>query len=291
MVEQDVLDALDGLQWLGCGEEVAKKWAISQPTVSRYCARALGIFGLLLERRHGEWDLIGDQTVLRLEREVHQTARGLGFRALRLEATYWSAPLLCSDLPPGWMLGRSDIVGIQRNIQLLQDRIIDAWIAGMPDLPTAEQPDLAVIPLSKMPVYFTCAPDHPLLNRPNITYADIAEFPSLGLPSGSYPLVEQALKGLGLWNDGVRMKRYKRETWEGKSEAELTISYGTPLSLAISGGRLRRLPLKLPFDSGDALVVHNDLLTNPSVAALIDHLRQGIQALRAAHPELEGVPH
>lgn len=289
MIELEVLDALDGLQWLGCGEEVSRKLGISQPTVSRHCARALSIFGLLLERQHGEWELIGDQTFLRLERQVHQSARALGFGAMRLEATYWSAPFLCSDLPSGWMMGRSNIVGIKRNLQLLQERIIDAWIAGLPDVPTPAHPELAVIHLSRMPVYFTCAPGHPLLSRQTITYADIAEFPSLALPAGSYPLVEQALKSLGLWNDGIRMTRYQRQKWEAKSEAELTISYGTPLSLAISGGRLCRLPLRLPFDSGDALVVHRDLQANARVEALIGHLRQGIEALRADHPEVEGV--
>lgn len=287
MIRRDVLDALDGLQWLGSGEAVSQRLGISQATVSRYSNRALHTFGLSLERRNGEWELIGDQTLLRLQRAVHQRARLLGQAPLRLEATYWSAPLLSGNLPERWLLGRSDIVGIQRNMQLLQERIIDAWITGLPDLPGANEPELTAIPLTRMPVFFTCAPGHPLLSRERLRYDDIAAYPSLSLPAGCYPLVEQALQAIGLWNDGVRMHRYKRLLWEGKSEAQLTIGYGTPLSLAISGGQLQRLPLRLPFDSGDALVVHKDLLGSDALADLIRHVRAQMAAAAEEHPEIE----
>lgn len=287
MIRRDVLDALDGLQWLGSGEAVSQRLAISPATVSRYCIRALNTFGLTLERQNGEWELIGDQTFLHLQRAVHQRARLLGQAPLRLEATYWSAPLLSGNLPGRWILGRSDIVGIQRNMQLLQERIIDAWIAGLPDLPSANEPELTAIPLTRMPVFFTCAPGHPLLSRARLSYEDIAAYPSLSLPTGSYPLVEQALQAIDLWNDGVRMHRYRRQRWEGKSEAELTIGYGTPLSLAISGGQLKRLPLRLPFDSGDVLVVHKDLLGSDALADLIRHVRAQMAAAAREHPEIE----
>jgi hypothetical protein len=40
-----------------------------------------------MERVNGEWELVGDQTHLRLEREVHQLERRLGGRPLRPDAT------------------------------------------------------------------------------------------------------------------------------------------------------------------------------------------------------------
>ena len=287
MVELDVLEALDCLQWLRTGEEVAKRFAISQPTVSRNAAKALRVFGLEMERVHGEWQLIGDQTFLNLERQVHQMARRLGHRRLRLDATYWSAPTLCEPLPEGWLLGASNIVGIQRNFALLQDRVMDAWLTGLPDLPTASEPDLTAIVLSKMPVFFVCSPGHPLLAREQIDYGDIAEFPTLALPAGSYPKVETALKSIQLWDDGVRMRRYCRDKWEGRSEAELVVGYGTPLSMAVSGGQLCRLPLELPFKSGDALVVRRDWLDDPRLDQLIQQLRNNLAAIAPRFPELE----
>lgn len=287
MVELDVLQALDGLQWLGSGEEVAKRLGISQSTVSRYSAKALRVFDLTLERVNGEWQLCGDASCLQLERYVHQLARRRGRRPLRLEATYWSAPVAKAYLPGDWILGRSDIVGVQRNLQLIQDRVVDGWIAGLPDLPTSAQPDLATIVLTRMPVFFTCAPGHPLLERKSLTYADIAEYPTLSLPTGSYPLVEAALKGMGLWNNEVRMRRYRRDRWEGKTESELVIGYGTPLSMHISGGKLCRLPLHLPFASGDALVVHRDFLGHHRLEELLSRLERCFSDVTRQCPEIE----
>ena len=292
MISQDDLQALDGLQWLGSGHEASALLGISQATVSRSSGRALKLFGLRMERQGGEWELIGDATFLQMERRVHQVARRMGHRPLRLEATYWSAPTLCAGLPPGWCLGRSNIVGVGRNLQLVRERIVDAWIAGLPDLPSPDDPELAAIPLSRMPVFFTCAPGHPLLQLEQISLEDVAAFPSLGLPSGSYPLVEAALRRIGLWNDAVRMQRYQRERWEGRVEAELVVGYGTPLSLRVSGGQLCRLPLLLPIHSGDAVVVQRDFLGHPTLETLLSHLRGKLQQLAQEHPEitLESAP-
>ena len=290
MVELDILEALDGIQWLRTGEEVSRHFPISQPTVTRYCRKVLRVFGLDMERRDGEWDLLGDTTVLGMERRVHQLARLHGLRRLRLEATYWSASTYCKVLPPGWMLGPSNIVGIKRNFQLLQERIVDGWIAGLPDLPDEADPELKATVLTRMPVFFTCAPDHPILEKKALTYSDIAEYPTLGLPAGSYPRVEAALKAIGLWNDAVRMTRYRRDKWEGRTEEELVIGYGTPLSMRVSGGALCRLPLQLPFESGDALVTSAEHHGHPRLRELLEHLQAQLSPLASEDPEIQLMP-
>ena len=289
MVETEVLEALDGLQWLGSGEDVAQRFGVSQSTVSRHSRKALRVFDLQMERHDGEWELIGDQTFLRLERQVHQQARWTQprGRSLRLEATYWSAQTLCDPVPSGWMLGRSNIVGVGRNFELLEAGIVDCWIAGLPDLPTADQSDLAAITVSRMPVFFTCAPDHPLLKRKALTVDDIAEFPTLALPQGSYPLVEEGLKRIGLWTDAVRMQRYARHKWEGRAEADLVVGYGTPLSMRVSGGNLRRLPVQLPFSSGEALVFRRQFDRQWHLEELLNRLRIRLKYWAQIEPEIE----
>ena len=255
--------------------------------VSRNCSKALRVFELKMQKLNGEWEILGDQSVLRLERHVHQMARRLGRRPLRLEATYWSAPTLCTKLPSRWMLGRSDIVGIKRNFQLLNDCVVDAWLAGLPDIPGVDHPELTAIPITSMPVFFTCAPEHPLLQHRELSFNDIAEFPTLALPDGSYPLVESALRAIGLWNDAVRMTRYRRERWEGRAESELVIGYGTPLSLQVSGGALCRLPLELPFRSGDALVIRRELAKDQPVVELLEALTEQAREISASIPDME----
>ena len=264
-----MLEAFDALLWLRTAEEVERRYGTTQATISRYRKRCLALFELALERRQGEWELIGDSSILLRERQVHQLARWRGYRPLRLEATYWSAPLLSTPALAGWVLGVSNIVGVRRTFQLVEERVVDALITGLPDLPTQRHPDLIAIPIIRMPVFYVAAPEHPLFSRAQLSVEEIAEFPSLALPEGSYPLVEQALRGLGLWNDGVRMTRYRRDIWEGRAEQDLVVGYGTPFSLAVSGPNLRRLPLQLPFASGDALVVRRDVEHHPKPAGTV----------------------
>jgi hypothetical protein len=99
-------------------------------------------------------------------------------------------------------------------------------------------------------------------------------------------MVESALKAIGLWSDGVRMSRYRRDRWEGKSESELVVGYGTPLSMQVSGGQLCRLPLRLPFDSGDAVVVRKDFLDSSEFNELLGCLQSNLRGLAG---EIEGI--
>jgi hypothetical protein len=105
LVELPVLEAFEGLLWLQAAVQVERCYGITEATTSRYRKRCLQLFGLAMERRHGEWELIGDTSLLLRERHVHQEARWRGYRPLRLEATYWSAPLLSSPALQGWLLG------------------------------------------------------------------------------------------------------------------------------------------------------------------------------------------
>ena len=286
VVDQDGLAALDALQWLRTGQQVFERFGFSESSASRRCRRCLEIFGVELRRIDGEWCISGDDTLLQLQRQVHQLARWQGHRPLRLEATYWSGPLLCTPSPPGWQLGLTNIVGVGRNLQLVRERIVDAFLAGLPDVPEADDPELGVLVLSAMPVFFVARADHPLAGQGCLSVDDIARFPTLALPPGAYPKVETALRGLGLWNDPVRMGRYRRDLWEGRAEAELTIGYGTPLSMAISGGDLVRLPLELPFASGEALVVRRDNLQQPELARLATLLRARLRRQARRYPDL-----
>ena len=136
MVELDTLTALDALMWLRTGEDVFQRFGISPPTVSRLSRKCLDIFDIELQRIKGEWQISGDPSMLLLERRVHQTARWMGHRPLRLEATYWSGPLLCTPTPDKWVLGLSNLVGIQRNFQLVRDRIIDLIRQQAPRTPS-----------------------------------------------------------------------------------------------------------------------------------------------------------
>jgi len=59
-----------------------------QSSIVRRASAALKVFALSIERGR-EFEISGDFTLLRLQRFVHQHARFLGYRPLRLDATHY----------------------------------------------------------------------------------------------------------------------------------------------------------------------------------------------------------
>lgn len=289
MLTLECLASLDLSLWLRSGQAAGQRLGLNQSSVSRKCNQALELFGLELVKQDQEWSLQGDAALLQLERRVHQLARWQDLAPLRLEATYWSGPLLATPAPAGWLLGTCDIVGVGLPMALLRQRVIDGWIAAGPDWPDPDDPELVALPLCRYPVHLVVGPNHPLLNQGPISWDDVAAFPSLALPPGTYPKVEACLKQLGLWNAPVRMRRYRRERWEGQTEADLTIGYATVLSERVAGS-LVRLPLDLPLNSGESLVVRREFGPHPHTLALAAELHRRLEAFAAAAPELTLLP-
>lgn len=289
MLTLECLASLDLSLWLRSGQAAGQRLGLNQSSVSRKCNQALELFGLELVKQDQEWSVQGDAALLQLERRVHQLARWQDLAPLRLEATYWSGPLLATPAPAGWLLGTCDIVGVGLPVALLRQRVIDGWIAAGPDWPDPDDPELVALPLCRYPVHLVVGPNHPLLNQGPISWDDVAAFPSLALPPGTYPKVEACLKQLGLWNAPVRMRRYRRERWEGQTEADLTIGYATVLSERVAGS-LVRLPLDLPLNSGESLVVRREFGPHPHTLALAAELHRRLEAFAAAAPELTLLP-
>ena len=90
VVSIDSLACLDYLIWLRSGSAAAGRLGLTQPTVSRNVSRVSEIFGIELVKPNGEWDLVGDTTLLNLERSVHQRYRWFHELPLRIEAQYYS---------------------------------------------------------------------------------------------------------------------------------------------------------------------------------------------------------
>ena len=287
MLPVDALRMLDSQIWLRSGALAAERLHCSQSTISRNNGQTLNLFALGLERQEGEWQLIGDQHLLGLERRVHQLARlEKGLAPLRIEATLWAAPAFLESIPDGWEGGVWDHVGMTRPMQLLRERVIDAWIGSyQPDLPDHD-PDLCVIDLCATPVHLVAALDHPLVGRDPLTATELRPFPSLALPAGMFPKTEAILRRHGLWQSQVRMKRYRPELWQGRTHDQVTLGYATCLGLALWPG-LTPLHFDLGLTSGEALVVRRDVLGEEPIQALLQTLRQRTLELSALHPKLQ----
>jgi hypothetical protein len=286
MLSVDALRMLDYQLWLRSGEQAATRLHCSQSTVSRNNSQTLALFGLSCHRQAGEWQLRGDQGLLLMERRVHQLARlRCGMAPARNEANFWAVPAFLDPLPEGWEGGVATHVGMARPLQLLRERVIDAWIGSyQPDLPV-DDPDLAVFDLCATAVHLVAAVDHPLAHQAELSEEDLSAFPSLALPAGMFPRTEAILRRQGLWRTRVRMKRYRPEVWHGRTEDQVTLTYANCLALNVMPG-LVRLDYDLGLTSGEALVVRRDLKDEALIQTLLASLRQRCLQLAERHPDL-----
>ena len=287
VVELDWLAALDGLIWLRTGHQVEVRFQIGQSNVSRLSRKCANIFGLSLARRGAEWHLNGDVTLLNLERRVHQAVRWTRGGPLRLEAQHWSGPLLCEPAPAGWIAGCFHFHEYERPLQLLREGVIDAWIASYPDLPAATDPTIACIGLSRMPIWLVVYQSHPLLELgEQVTFADVAAYPCMPMPTGAFPKFQAVLEACGLWNGGSP-ERIRNPSWFRQVNSEnLVVGFATPLSLPLLDDSCRVLPLGLPLEVGDALLVPRQYERAPQTLQLLAEIRLRLESLAGAAPGL-----
>ena len=246
------LALLDLYLWLEHEGAVSAACQVHQSTVSRQVRSALKLFELSMSRQHGHVQVCGDSALLLAERFVHQQARLRSLAPLRVDATYSSGPWLLTYPPAGWLVGRFDLPGLHRPLQLLRDRVIDAWVGSyQPDLPGPDDPEWWVLDLLRQPVQLLAAPDHPLARVRQLSRTDLEPFPSLALPSGWFPRTEAVLRQQGLWSDPVRIRRYDPSCWEGRCADGVTLTYGQSLTEALQPTTVR-LDWDLGLVTGEA---------------------------------------
>ncbi len=288
MISIEDLSYLDFQIWLRSGEECAKRLFSTQSTVSRRNAETLKTLGINLKKDNlGEWVTEGDTKYLEMERIIHQLYRlRNNEQKLRLESTFWSGPTLATPVPEGWINGIWDHIGMTRPLHLIHEGIIDAWISSyQPDLPEPDNPDFAVIDLCKTPVKLVASKDHPLAKKKGICQQDLESFPALALPKGWFPRTEEKLRSHGLWSTEARMKRYKQELWEGKTDDQSTLSYATCLGLEVMEN-LSILDYDLNLTSGESLIVKKSLINNRKIQSLLSCLKERVIKKSKIYDEL-----
>ncbi len=287
MVGVEELASLDFVLWRRTGKQAARALGCNQSTISRRLGRCLEVFQLKMRRRRNEWE-VPFSLLLQLERELHQHCRLLGHLPLRLEACPLTGPLLAHPLPEGWIGGCYDHIGVEQPLQLLRNRVIDAWLCdAVDDLPPpAERLDLALHPLWRNPVALHAAPGHPLAGERALTSTDLRSFPCLDIPAGAFERSRSLLHGLGLDHRPTQLLNYTRTGWEERAEDAITLLCFTPLNRLASPGLLP-LDAPAPFGNGGALLCHRDLAGHPPIELLLETLRWRLAQKSATLPDLE----
>ena len=147
MVSLELLSSLDGLLWLQSGTKVGTLFQQHQTTVSRNQKKCSRVFDITLYKHNNKWSVDGDQTLLQLERKVHQAARLQGKSRLRIEANEWLDSPHFNPPPLGWIVGSGNNLNDPYGIQCLKKHIIDACLCPISYIPTESQ-DLTIIPIN-----------------------------------------------------------------------------------------------------------------------------------------------
>ncbi|MFM7264720.1 MAG: LysR family transcriptional regulator [Cyanobium sp.] len=287
MVSLEELAALDLHLWLRTGLHAARASGCNQSTISRRVERTLGLFQLQLQRRGGDWQLRGDPQLIRMERELHQHARFLGQESLRLEISPLMVPLLADPPPPGWSLGRGDILGLRRPLQLLRECILDAWLIDSSlDLPSSDDHEIARFDLACYPLWLAASDGHPLVGERGLTLADLQRFPVPQTPQPLFPNTSRTFAALGLAGVALRSRRYDPADWEGRTADGVTLTYATPFNLAHYPDLLQ-LDSEPLLTNGVSLVVRRAQRDQPALLALRAELLRRLQALQPRLPRLQ----
>jgi len=244
-------------------------------------------FGISLSKTGGEWDVRGDQTFLNLERRVHQEYRWRMGDPLRIEAQHYSGPVFFDPAPEGWMLGNFDYLEIHTPLRHLLNGVIDAWIACYPDVPEGDDPDLTSFPLTRLPVHLVVGENHPLLELGDqITLEMVKRYPTLAMPDGAYPKVQKVVQELGLWMLVQDFNRFSRWQRKALNPNDLVIGYATAFTISMFPNPQVILPLQIPLEVGDSLVVRRDYAAHPRLLQLLEQLRIKAAVLAQEYPEV-----
>ncbi len=281
MVDFDTLAAFDYLQWLRTGERAGQVLSCSQSTISRAMRRCQGIFDVQLIRRAAEWHVEGDDTLLQAERYVHQQHRWSAGRPLRLDAQHWLRHSYVNLPLQGWITGNMNYLEYARPLQLMRERVIDAWLCSAPDHP--QDDDLLSVPLCTMPAWLIARTTHPLLQQSETLSVEVARrYPVLPLPEGAFPVFQARIDGLGFHNDFSQLRAIADELGhDHRASEELALAIASPLTLSIYGDGWGVLPLDLGLRVGDVVILHREMAGHQRAASLIRTLGAHLRSVAA----------
>jgi DNA-binding transcriptional LysR family regulator len=165
--------------------------------------------------------------------------------------------------------------------------VIDAWLGCYPDVPEREDPELVRFDLTRLPTHLVVDPNHPLLRLGDaVTLEDVRHYPTLALPANAFPKIAMALQELGLWTAPSDIRRYDYSSWEGLTADQVTVAYASPFSMALYPTPKVALPIALPLEVGDTLMVRRRFANHPRCQQLVQQLQTRAAELAERFPDV-----
>ena len=282
------LSCLDYLIWLRSGQDAALRLNCNQATVSRNANSVAEFLELDPKKLEGEWTLGGDLSILNAERKVHQLYRWNQGKLPRIDSVYGVGAPYFKELPAPWICGPANFLNTGYPLSLLKNSILDVWLGCYPDVPEEDDDEFLVVNLTRYPSYFLVDRMHPLLNRVDkLVIEDLQSFPVLSLPDGAFPKIQHHLQSLGFQRSTVGAIRHEISCWEGRTEHQVTVSYGTVHTISNFAETKVPLPLSTGLTVGDSLVVARRFAGSDHFRRLLINLSERAQSLSNTLDDLE----
>ena len=276
MISQHELESFDLLQWLGKGELAASQLCCNQATVSRQAHHVQATFGISLKRLPGgAYGMTGNDRLLRLERQVHQVARILGRRPLRLHLITGKGHL-AKGLPHGWCCNPpSRLEPRVDGAALLDSYVLDACIMQRPQVALLDPQRFCVIELLRSPLYLVSNGSHALSHEKGITAADLASQTEL-----IHLLVLPVATRLA--TEKLHASLIGQQTQVAAQPAK--VYYVNALGL----GQQHRvcIDFDVNYTTSDYLVILRENMESTGIQLLLDELRLSLRATADRLPQL-----
>jgi len=276
MISQHELESFDLLQWLGTGELAASQLCCNQATVSRQAHLVQATFGISLKRLPGgAYGMTGNDRLLRLERQVHQVARILGRRPLRLHLITGKGHL-AKGLPHGWCCNPpSRLEPRVDGAALLDNYVLDACIMQRPQVASLDPQRFCVIELLSSPLYLVSNGSHALSHEKGIKAADLASQTEL-IHLHVLPVATR------LATEKLHASLIGQQTQVAAQPAK--VYYVNALGL----GQQHRvcIDFDVNYTTSDYLVILRENMESTGIQLLLDELRLSLRATADRLPQL-----
>jgi hypothetical protein len=276
MISQHELESFDLLQWLGTGGLAASQLCCNQATVSRQAHHVQATFGISLKRLPGgAYGMTGNDRLLRLERQVHQVARFLGRRPLRLHLITGKGHL-AKGLPHGWCCNPpSRLEPRVDGAALLDNYVLDACIMQRPQVASLDPQRFCVIELLSSPLYLVSNGSHALSHEKGIKAADLASQTEL-IHLHVLPVATR------LATEKLHASLIGQQTQVAAQPAK--VYYVNALGL----GQQHRvcIDFDVNYTTSDYLVILRENMESTGIQLLLDELRLSLRATADRLPQL-----
>ena len=231
--------------------------------------------------------MTGNDRLLRLERQVHQVARFMGRRPMRLHLITGKGHL-AKGLPHGWCCNPpSRLEPWVDGAALLDSYVLDACIMQRPQVASLDSQRFCVIELLSSPLYLVSNGSHALSHEKGIRASDLAsqtELIHLDVLPVATRLATEKLHASLIGKKTQAATQLAKATYLAECPITAKVYYVNALGLGLQDRVC--IDFDVRYTTSDYLVILRENMQAPGIQLLLDQLRLSLRATADRLPQL-----